>query len=399
MRFFLAGSYAKSGRREGELLLDCARSYMTGEHRNDLALLDIDWDYLLRTASKHKMIPLLYHFLYVGYRERAPNDVLHRLTDLYRINAARNLLMTQELLQLLELFKNSAIPAIAFKGPVLAAVLYGDVSLRQFNDLDILIRERDVGRATSVLHTRGYLAGPKLDCEQHFKQDPLTLDLTVDLHWSITHKNHSFPLTTERLWEQRDSKILFGKTIATMGPEETLLVLCFNGAKDGWASLSHICDIAKLLGNTNAIDWINLIEKSRQWGCQRIVLLGLYLASHLLEAALPATVVKAISSHPTLPRLAEQVRGRLFAEGNRSRPWEAKAYWHQLRMREGLRERITYYGCMGAAVIAPNEKNGMVLRSVRQIIYYSLRPLWRVAKRGVRFLIDFHSVGRDRRKS
>jgi len=36
------------------------------------------------------------------------------------------------LLKLLDLFENHGIPAVPFKGPVLASSIYGDLSLRQF---------------------------------------------------------------------------------------------------------------------------------------------------------------------------------------------------------------------------------------------------------------------------
>ena len=48
------------------------------------------------------------------------------------------------------------IPAVPYKGPALAVRLYGDLSLRGFSDLDIVIWERDALRARHLLIDRGY---------------------------------------------------------------------------------------------------------------------------------------------------------------------------------------------------------------------------------------------------
>src|SRR5437870_4666302 len=55
-------------------------------------------------------------------------------------NARRNLLMLRELLEVLDLFAEHSVPALPYKGPILAAVEYGNVSLRTFCDLDILVK-------------------------------------------------------------------------------------------------------------------------------------------------------------------------------------------------------------------------------------------------------------------
>ena len=66
--------------------------------------------------------------------------------------------LTGELLRLLDLFEQNQIPAVPYKGPALGVAIYGKLSLRQFADLDILIPEKDVWKATDLLINRGYRA-------------------------------------------------------------------------------------------------------------------------------------------------------------------------------------------------------------------------------------------------
>ena len=69
-----------------------------------------------------------------------PKTILAQLRESFRSNVQNSLLLTAELLKLVELFAASRINAIPFKGPVLAAAVYKDLSLRQFSDLDVLVQ-------------------------------------------------------------------------------------------------------------------------------------------------------------------------------------------------------------------------------------------------------------------
>ena len=57
---------------------------------------------------------------------------------------------------MLEDFENHGITAIPYKGPALALQVYGDLKLRSFVDLDVLVRRSDAARAGTLLAARGY---------------------------------------------------------------------------------------------------------------------------------------------------------------------------------------------------------------------------------------------------
>ena len=64
--------------------------------------------------------------------------------------------MTGELLRLLTLFESAGIPAIPYKGPLLASLVYGKIARRQFCDLDILVRKRGFPKARRLLLSQDY---------------------------------------------------------------------------------------------------------------------------------------------------------------------------------------------------------------------------------------------------
>ena len=117
---------------------------------------DLDWQYLLQMASRHKLKPLLYRNLNSICPEKVPEDILEELKDYFNINVRKNLLMTGELIKILKFLKENNINAIPYKGPVLANLAYGNISLREFGDIDILINKSDVLKTKNIMLNNGY---------------------------------------------------------------------------------------------------------------------------------------------------------------------------------------------------------------------------------------------------
>ncbi|RRS30903.1 MAG: hypothetical protein P794_05210 [Epsilonproteobacteria bacterium (ex Lamellibrachia satsuma)] len=72
--------------------------------------------------------------------------------------AQRNILMSAELLKIMQLLEKNSIEALAFKGPTLSQMAYGDITLRQFGDLDILVDEKDAFQAAELMSKNGHVA-------------------------------------------------------------------------------------------------------------------------------------------------------------------------------------------------------------------------------------------------
>src|SRR5256885_1261902 len=223
MRIHLNG-LSEDIRPELELLLVCARRHISGEmaHRaRELAAQPLDWDYLVQTSASHGLLPLLYTNL-KSAAAVVPQDQLRRLRDLFQKNAVRSALFTGELLKILDLFESEKILAMPYKGPAMAASLYGNPALRQFVDLDILVRKQDVWRCQELLISMGY--------EPHFnitkRQLPAFLRLgyvqsfsrdqgmsIVELHWGIASRFFMFPLDVDRFFGRLVPMELMGKRV------------------------------------------------------------------------------------------------------------------------------------------------------------------------------------------
>jgi hypothetical protein len=152
-------SQIEAARPEIRALVLCARAVMTPEMRRELESLlagsiSIDWDYLREAALRHGMLPLASRHL---KEISVPASSVEGIAREFQALAARGLLFSVTLKQLVALLSGVGIQAIPYKGPALAARLYGNFAMRQFGDLDFLIRREDaVKRAWLKLYEKDF---------------------------------------------------------------------------------------------------------------------------------------------------------------------------------------------------------------------------------------------------
>ncbi len=351
-----------SKHHEIELLLCCART-RTNSARVDRikALLreEIDWAYLLQTAGRHRTAPLLYWNLSTTYPEAVPEGIMAQLREHFHDNGRRNLVLAGELLKILDALEERKIPAIPYKGPVLATVAYRNLALREFFDLDLLLEERDVLQAREVLASLGYRSEDLMTRSKDLmteaqgvaflryeRQYEFTRDdgIVVELQWKVVPKYLSFPLDPLHVLRHAEQVSLGGRTVKTFSLEDLLLTLCVHGSVHSWHRLGWICDVAEVVQVSKGIDWKQLVERADALRCKRMLLLGLFLANDLFETELADEVFHEVQADAMVKVLAGEVREQLFSEA--PRPWgilEGSAFQHfQFRMIEQPRDKLRY---------------------------------------------------------
>src|ERR1700685_4633237 len=127
---------------EKQLLVCCARTKLTPAGATAIREIlagPLDWDYLLWEAEENSITRLLDRHLAAVAPGAGPAAAQEQLKKTCRANTVRCLYLTAELFNILRLFQSQNIPAIPYKGPVLAAQAYGDIALREFEGLDIIL--------------------------------------------------------------------------------------------------------------------------------------------------------------------------------------------------------------------------------------------------------------------
>jgi hypothetical protein len=345
--------------KEIELLLCCARTRIdpeTAEQIRTLLQQDIDWTYLIQTAARHGVMPLLYRSLNATCPEAVPQSLLSQLRHHFHINAAHNLLMTRELLTLLDLFETHDIPAIPFKGPVLAASAYGNLALRQFGDLDILVKKQDFLKVIDLLSSQEYQINSqpqrlldnvlyKLYLKYNTHEYSLTRNdgrVVVDIHHRAIEFNF-LPLDFAYLCKGLEPISLGDRTVLHLHPENLLLILCVHGSKHCWERLQWVCDVAEFVCTHQQIDWENLIKQAKTVGCERMLLMGLFLANNLLGVTIPERVYQRVQADPESKSLAIQASQGLWLKSNNSTLGSIiQEFGFHFRMLERPKDKLFY---------------------------------------------------------
>ena len=311
--------------REFELLRFCARTAIDSKTHEKIGLhleTAIDWDFLIETAHLHRVLPLIYRTFADSYTNHVPKRAMERLRKAFYANAKRNLFLTAELFQVLMAFEQHKIPVIPYKGPILSAALYGEVSLREFSDLDVIVPKNRVEEATELLIDRGYRLKSAVDGGEPFGLTERKKDLvlfhddsgiTLELHWGITIEKDPLQVNPEILWENLKTVSVGGKGVRIHAPEDLLIILCIHGGKHRWEHLGWLCDVAEII-RRYPLDWAKLIDRASILGGRRILLLGLLLAHNALDAELPNSIVGQIEADHIVAELAEQVQHSLATE-------------------------------------------------------------------------------------
>lgn len=378
---------------EAELLLDAAQARLgasNGTRRRTSAREGIDWTALLRLARRHALMPLLHRHLLETPLAVVPDAIRDELKSAFHEHTLRNLFLSGELLKLLALFESHGIRAIPYKGPILAVHLHGNLALRQFEDLDFLLRTEDVGKARDLLAARGYRLWLPLTHDQESAQlrsfCVLAMEredgILVELHTEIVPRGFSCRLDVRPFWTRLKPVALGDREVWTFSPEDLLLILCVHGAKHCWISLGWIGDVAGLLAVHPDMNWGQVREQAHAARGERMLDLGLQLARSLLDAPLPADVEARIQNDASVTRLARRVRQRLFLEKPSRLPNNLESVFFHLRAREcpwdGAR-----YGLSLLLTPTPADWEALPLPPTLSFLYYLLRPI-RLAGKYVR---------------
>lgn len=376
---------------EVDLLLTCARARLDADQRarvETLVAKDLDWEYLLRLADRHGLQPLLHWHLKSVCAAAVPEPHLQQLRVAFQRISALNIFLAHELQRLLSLFAENDIAAVPYKGPALALQLYGNVALRQFSDLDILVQPRDVKSARDLLVAEDYVPFPPLtdgqqaillrtQCNLPFTRERNRL--VVELHWTISAPHFARPFETADFWSRVQDGNLDHFSIKLPAPEDLLLALCIHGSKHMWERLAWVCDIAGLVDLYPELDWKQVIAQARATGSERMLFLGLRLAADLLGAKVPDEVKNALASDPLVSQLSRDiVRHFLTLEPN---PTGMMGYFlFQLRARRRWRDKFNYL----RFVLTPTEEDLVRVRLPAPLtfLYYLVRPIRMVVTGG-----------------
>lgn len=371
-------------RPEEELLLCCARSKMnskTLERTKYLIKMDLDWEYLLKLATRHKMKPILYWQLNKMVFEDIPDKILIDLKDDFKLNAQKNLMMLSELLRIINIFNSEGIISRPYKGPVLAIIAYDDISLRKFNDLDIFVPPELIKKVEDLMLSLEYkkvldLKTPeqieafmKFQREFKFYNDN---GIIVEIKWRFPVSSFSFPADPICLFNEKE--LLYNNlSIKTISAENLLLVLCLHNAGHYWSRLNMICDISELINSKRNLDWESIFSLAKKLSIERILFVNLFLAHNLFDLQLPEDILRNIKNDDRFVKISMKIIERLFSNDEKDLTLFQKIII-RIHIRENFNNKIRdFVNLIFIPTPGVLEKNSFP--TVLNFLYYIMRIL------------------------
>lgn len=333
-----------------------------------------DWDALLRLGRQHRILPLLASRL-LGV-ECVPATARQVLKEESTRNMVLCLASAAELIVILRRLDQHGIRAMPFKGLVLAASVWGDISARPAGDIDLIIPFADLEHASALLEESGFDrltepdGRPARDNLHEFHFQRASDGLFVDLRWRLDQPRFRSNLDIEWAWRGRQTAMLCGAAVPNMSPEKTLLMLCMHGSKHLWSRLIWICDVGQLLAASSSLDWEAVLQEARSAGMQKTLALGVLLARAVCGADLPPSILRRFRSDAAMVGLATYFDDHVFTAPGQPPPGRVP---YNIRLLSPG-DRVRYL--ISTDFLRPSEPDQawLALPRALQPLYYFLRP-------------------------
>jgi hypothetical protein len=361
-----------------------------------------DWGGFLRLAEHHKMLPHLF-VLARDFADHLPAEVLTRAAAVYAANGRRNLRFAAELLRVASALQELAVPVMPLKGPALAEDLFGDVALRQFSDLDVLVPPRHLGSAAGLLGRMGYESTlpPDIDfarltrTHHHLTFHHNRTGTHLELHWRPTGPKYGFGLSVEEAFGRARRLSLLGQELPALALDDLFLYLCVHAEAHLWSRLEDLRCLAELAGG-GGLDPRELLRQAGQHGCRRRFLVAVLLLDEVAELTWDGTVLAQARADGGTVHLAREAAACLAA-GTKPAAWPFYAL-RSLRSLDAHRQRARYARCV-LVEPQPADWAGFRLPQALYPAYYVTRPLRLSAKYGAQALRGATGQAHARRRA
>jgi hypothetical protein len=346
--------------------------------------LPIRWKALFDLAEQHGALQLLYQAL-ASVAESAtavvPANEMRLLQQSHQLNLRKALLLSRELIRILEHLSSLGIAAMPYKGLALAEAMYGDIALRHSGDIDLLIHPQDFPRVRAAVRDLGFTPHTLLSEAQESAYLKSGYECSFDgtagpnlleVQWAILPRFYAIDFDMEGLFQRAVTVTVAGQLMQTPSAEDLFLVLSAHAAKHVWGRLIWLCDLARIMILPN-LNWQWIASQAKDLGIVRILQITMLAANRMLGAAIPPAASQAGLSEndPATLALLDEVQTHVANET----PYnvESLAYFRlMMRLRERRPDRQRF---LQRLIFTPGPGEWAAIRLPR-----SLFPLYRMVR-------------------
>lgn len=371
------------------LCMICSR---TVSRQSVSALTANDWRQLWLLSLRHKVSPIFSSAI-AELGVDVPLSISTEMTNFNRHNLMKAMRHSAELARLTELFNNSEVRFLAFKGLALTGLMQQSLNQRHCGDIDLLLIDPDkLPEANELLISLGYQPEVELDYEmlrdqktrEFFNHKDLPYShsgsgVRLELHFSLFHIK-LLPLLTEDVYENRSDVTIGSVSVPVMSMQDHMLYLLLHCSISSWNPLKWIYDIP-LISN-NGTDYMSEEFEARAYslGVHTCVDHGLAMAHRVLGMPVKGHV-KSFSESSKVERIRQAIAmNRLTSDEGVS---EYKAVQKVKSMFvanciyfPSMRKELSFkLGCVSSLFRSVRDYELLPLPSYLYWLYYPLRPL------------------------
>jgi hypothetical protein len=360
------------------------------------ALVEVrDWEALQSLLIAQGVGPLFYKKLsLLANAGLVPAVCREKLKQSSFLTLSRGMLQYNVFRKMTEVLQGCGIPFLLLKGAYLAEKLYGDIALRQFSDIDVLIKEADGEQAQRVLREAGcrsedYAMAAFLRKNVGFEHYPQMIfqGVPVELHVRLNRPNERFDINTDSVWQYAEKVNLQGFEVFVPDRQDTLIHTCVHLHKhfcEGHIQLTGMHDIVNMLNSDKfTVDWPVLISRCEQYGCTDVVLKYLMLASKYYGIGLPEFVSE---KYGRCLLEADEALFIQYLSGYRGKHFSVKSRFEDVEQLKGWQLKLKYLWHM----LFPTKKYMLVSYKIKNPslywLYYpyrywvGLKGIWRMVR-------------------
>ena len=240
------------------------------------------------------------------------------LDDIVKLAAARELAAARDVSRLFE--QAQGFDLLLLKGTALAYTHYPQPYLRPRNDIDLLIRRADVGRAEAALSACGFARAAEADAglwtgQRHYAKTSAAGPAHVDLHWRVVNPlAFADVLPFDDVWSRSVGVPALGPLARTLAAPDTLLLSCVHRVAhhQDRVNLLWLWDIHLVSSRLSAGEWSRFLETAAASRVLGVCVRGLTLAHEWFGTPIPEAARRvppgATSDEPAAAFLREGLR-------------------------------------------------------------------------------------------
>lgn len=382
---------------ETQLILDCSQTRLNSQQTarvSNVLSESPDWDFVLNIAAKNGLLPIICWNLLQKFSDLLDPEIKNLLSQTLQKQTKKNLFLTQQLIEIVKILEKVEIPILPFKGTTLAMQAYGNLALRDYCDLDILIQPKHFDEAVRVLSQNGFAPIGKIN---RLKRNILFFNtrkdvglvgkneiVRIELHWKLSGSHFAMPLEIDELWKRLETINLGGTELYALPFNDLFIYLCLHGSRHAWEKLSWICDLHELILTTEnsgkKINWIEVQKHAENYGCVKVLELGLFLVHEFYNLKTNFSNFEQIQNNSAYEKIAEQVKRKAFSKNKTSSNIDDWYLYHlslKERKIDQLKLHLRYFFWYLKIIFKPNslDKSVFHLPNFLYPIYYILRPI------------------------